>query len=491
MKLFVNIIANYAGKIWSIFSIYLFVPFYIQILGVESYGVINFFTVLTSLLLFLDLGLTSSISRELAQSKSIEYKRNLIFTIEVIFGVIAILIMGLIFFFSDKITSIWLVGNNLSHQQISFCVKLMGIAIAFNLFSMMQFSALMGLQKQVLANGLQVAASFFKYGLVIGLVYFIPKIEIFFYWQFISAIIFFIVGRILLWKQVSAPDRVYFDFKILKEIKSFSIGMMIMSLVAALNTQLDKLFVGKFLSLKEFSFYSLSSTLAQMPVLLITPLVMAVFPVLVKLGAELKKEELKKRFDQFSYFSVFLSTLFGAFIFFYTSDIAYFWTRNIEISSNISGITKYLIVGSVFLAAQYLPFQLALAHGHTKTSIFIGIGSIIFLIPGLWVSIKYFGINGATFPWIVINLISFFYLSSKVINMHFENAYFKWLFNNCIIPGSINILVTLLIYIVSLKFQVLRNIFISSILIFVFAAPINLFFFKKMYDGFSVKNVFK
>jgi O-antigen/teichoic acid export membrane protein len=36
-----NIIANYVGKIWGIISVFVFVPFYINILGIESYAVIN------------------------------------------------------------------------------------------------------------------------------------------------------------------------------------------------------------------------------------------------------------------------------------------------------------------------------------------------------------------------------------------------------------------------------------------------------------------
>lgn len=39
--MFKNILANYIGKIWGIISVFVFVPFYIKLLGINSNAVIN------------------------------------------------------------------------------------------------------------------------------------------------------------------------------------------------------------------------------------------------------------------------------------------------------------------------------------------------------------------------------------------------------------------------------------------------------------------
>ena len=69
-----NIIANYLGKLWGFASIFIFVRFYIDILGVESYAIINFYTVILGLLIFADAGLTATLTRELARDISIQEK---------------------------------------------------------------------------------------------------------------------------------------------------------------------------------------------------------------------------------------------------------------------------------------------------------------------------------------------------------------------------------------------------------------------------------
>ena len=40
-KICSNIVANYISKVWSFISIYLFIPIYINLLGIENYGIIG------------------------------------------------------------------------------------------------------------------------------------------------------------------------------------------------------------------------------------------------------------------------------------------------------------------------------------------------------------------------------------------------------------------------------------------------------------------
>lgn len=62
-----NIVANFLGKGCAVLSIYLFVPFYVNILGVESYGVVGFYAVLQGVFMFANFGLIATLSREMAR----------------------------------------------------------------------------------------------------------------------------------------------------------------------------------------------------------------------------------------------------------------------------------------------------------------------------------------------------------------------------------------------------------------------------------------
>ena len=58
-----NILANIVGKVWSVLSIFIFIPLYIRILGIEEFSIISFGILLTSITALLDSGLTSTLSR--------------------------------------------------------------------------------------------------------------------------------------------------------------------------------------------------------------------------------------------------------------------------------------------------------------------------------------------------------------------------------------------------------------------------------------------
>ena len=62
-----NIYANFSGSAWSTIMGLIFVPLYIRIMGVESYGIVGVFTSLIGILAVLDLGLSQSMSREMAR----------------------------------------------------------------------------------------------------------------------------------------------------------------------------------------------------------------------------------------------------------------------------------------------------------------------------------------------------------------------------------------------------------------------------------------
>ena len=67
LKIKENLIANLIGKIWTVLMSIVFLPYYISLIGIESYGLVGFFTTLTMLFSLLDLGLSTTSNREVAR----------------------------------------------------------------------------------------------------------------------------------------------------------------------------------------------------------------------------------------------------------------------------------------------------------------------------------------------------------------------------------------------------------------------------------------
>ncbi|HZI25460.1 MAG TPA: polysaccharide biosynthesis protein, partial [Chryseolinea sp.] len=55
-----NLIANFMGKGWAALMGIAFIPFYIKFMGIESYGLVGFFTTLQGVFALLDFGLTTT-----------------------------------------------------------------------------------------------------------------------------------------------------------------------------------------------------------------------------------------------------------------------------------------------------------------------------------------------------------------------------------------------------------------------------------------------
>ena len=65
-----NIVANYIGQFYNIIIGIVMVPFYLEYLGAEAYGLVGFFALVQSWMALLDMGLSPTLSREVAKIKS-------------------------------------------------------------------------------------------------------------------------------------------------------------------------------------------------------------------------------------------------------------------------------------------------------------------------------------------------------------------------------------------------------------------------------------
>jgi O-antigen/teichoic acid export membrane protein len=484
--MFKNIFANYIGKLWGLISVFVFVPFYIKLLGIESYAVINFYTVILTIMYFADGGLSATLNREIARSSDKLYIGRMLFTIERVYLIICSSIIVVIFCFSGIIAKNWLNSQTISHEDLSIYISLMGIGVAFQLFTTLQNSGLMGLEKQVLSNGIQVSSSIFRSALVLIPLFFYPTLLTFFIWQVSMNIIFFFITRYSLWKFIKTNMPYRFDKKVLKTVGRFAGGMMLMAIISSLNTQIDKLLISKILSLKEFGYYSLAAIFSQVPVLIVTPIAVAILPRMVKYSENTEKDELIKLFHVNTFVLSALATSGAMVLFLFTKDFLLIWTNDILIVNEIEAVTKVLLIGGLFLSFQYMPYHLAIAHGHTKTNVRLGVVSLICIIPALVYFVKQFGLIGATYTWLIINMVAYFYLGYFIISRFLKNEFKRWLINGTLIPLLIATVIWIVGYFVTFDLQKGYLVIPYSIIIGSICLIINLAVFNKINPKYKI-----
>ena len=140
------------------------------------------------------MGLSTTLNREMAKFSVLPDKaqemRNLVRTLELPYWGAAVFIGIAVVCLSGPIAQYWVKADNLSPATVKQALMIMGGVVAFRWPVTLYSGGLMGLQKQVLLNGINVfEATLRGFGAVLVLWLISPTIQAFFIWQiFISMV---------------------------------------------------------------------------------------------------------------------------------------------------------------------------------------------------------------------------------------------------------------------------------------------------------------
>lgn len=448
-----RLVSNFASRIWSLVSVFIFVPLYIHYLGIENYAIIGFYTLILGIISFADAGMSSAVIREFSQENSASYKYSVLRKVENLYWTICIFISLIFIFSSDLIAQKWLHAEYISNEKLAYFIKLIGIGVPIQLVSSLYYGALFGLNEQVRANAYQMLWNIARAALVIILfVVFKPSLEIYFIWQIICNLIYITALRLSIIRILSQTENKLKNILdgIPKSILSYVGGMALIAVISAVNSQADKIITSSFFPLKVYGLYNIASLLAQIPVIIATPLTMFVFPLFSKFSSKrVYSEKLNICFEKISFIINVLIFPAVILLIIYAKEIIVLWTGksiDVAIMPDIVFVLRMLSAGSLFLALQFPFFYLLLSKGKTKYTIYQGVVQILIGIPLLYFCAKHYGLRGIGFPWILINLGSFIYLCivcfSKYINLNYK----KFFTYHILAPFFITIVVCTSIY---------------------------------------------
>jgi len=382
-----KLFSSFINKFWSFSSNIIFVPIYISLLGLEEFAIISFGILLSALLSVLDAGLTATLSKMFSSNEVKGLSKYKIFkSLEACYFIIILLVFVVVISISNQIAFNWLKLENLNPETISLCIKIIGLEFGFRLISNFYIGGFIGLENQVKANIYQIIYNILRNGIVIIPILIDPNLIWFFSWQFFCTIFYSIFLRYKLYYFITKSKK-YFYSKIqisktvLNHIWKFTGGMALISFVSAINSQLDKVLLSKTLSIETFGYYSLAFTLSTIIVLFVSPVSITILPRLTFLFSSNKLVEAE---------SLFLSTyllvsicvfIFGSLVFLIPEELVFIWTGDDILAYEVSGFLNIVVIGSVFLALQILPFNIAIANGYTKLNNILGLSSLFISVP--------------------------------------------------------------------------------------------------------------
>lgn len=447
-----NLISNYGNRLWSLVSVFIFIPVYIHYLGIESYAVVGFYALLLGIISFADAGMSSAVIKEFASNSDASYKYNVLRIIEKYYILICLFIALVIIACSGTIATYWLNSDKIPIGELVYTIRLIGVGITLQLLSSLYFGALFGLGKQIKANSFQIFWNIMKSGFVILLLILVrPTLEVFFIWQIICNLTYVVIlRRTVIGDLKTSGDKMRMYLKsIPKDILSYIGGMTFIAIVSAVNIQADKIITSSFFSLKIFGYYTIASTLSQIPVIMGTPLALSMFPLFSKYSTKETVAEFNNCFVKSTFLLHSIIFPVSIILYIYTADILRLWTGttvSAEHFDELIIVIKFLVIGSTFLALQLLPFYVLLSNGKTKYNIYQGVAQIVVGLPLLYFSVKYYGLLGTGFPWMVINFGALIFLYIIVFKYFIAYGFFKFLRTIIILPFVINFVISVAIY---------------------------------------------
>ena len=408
-----NLIFNFAGRVVIALTGILFVPFYLHYLGVEVYGIIGFFIGLQAILSLLDLGISPTLTREIARLSAFPDKgqemRDLSRTLEILCwsaaGAMSLIALAV----SPLVARYWLRPEKISLEALLQALMLMSVTFALQWTANFYSGGLTGLQRQKLNNIVNCLGVVLRSaGAVFILAFVSNTVRAFLLWQGFATFLLLLAMATSYWKCLPHGDsRPAFKKALLRGVWTYAAGMTGISLVALILTQTDKIILSRLLTLENFGYYTLAATLAATAVGTISGSIgTAYFPQFSQLAAVGDDRGLRAAYHRSAQVMSALLIPTACTIAFFSYPILLVWTRKEEVAGNAYFLLTLAAIGFGLHGAMNLPFLMQLANGLTKLAFWQNVAAIILLIPFMIYATFHYGAVGGALTWVILNLLN-------------------------------------------------------------------------------------
>lgn len=435
-----NLLANYFGGGWAALMGLVFVPEYIHFLGIDAYGLIGIYASLTVWFSMLDMGFSPTINREmsryLANKVTLKTIADLLKTVELIYFLISAMIIILVISIAPWLTHHWIKIGNFSEIVVVKSLMIAGVVIAIRWMSTIYRSAILGLQKQVWLNVLTaIMATIRSVGTIIVLAYINNTLEAFFIYQGITYLVE--MGILFYTTHNSLPKlekKSSLNFKLLNTGRNFILGMGAIGVLSTILMQLDKVILSKFVTLANFGYFTLASSVAGSLYILVMPISNVAYPRFTYLVSQNNIPQLIGEYHKFTQVLTIMLTPTATLMIFFSHTIIYYWSGSDVLANNVAPLMSILSVGYLINGYLHVPYMAQLGYGWYKLKLSILAIATPIVIAALYLFVHKFGVIAAAVIWLVLNVII---LLVEIPIMHLrilKKELNRWVFKDIIFP---------------------------------------------------------
>lgn len=401
-----NILANALGGSWVVVLSLVAIPFQIRILGSEAFGLLGFVASLQIFLMVLDFGLATTVNREIASDVSPDrgYSRDLVRTAAAVYWLIAVVVGVGLASSAGWIAGRWLVLERLTVADAAGAIRVMALWVAFSWPTTLYASVLTGLQRLDVVNVLRVATTTLTQGGGIAILLLWGDFRMFLWWMTGTALLTLALHalackRVSPWLSLGLRP----SGAVVRRVWRFSLDVNLISVLAIVYTQLDRLLIGRLLPLRMLGYYNAAYSLARGIAIVQGFVNSAMMPALAADYSQGRLDVLRTRYSKYAQALVFVIGLPSFVLIFYGSDVLRAWATP-EAAQGAHLAIQILAAGFLFNAAMSAPYTLSVATGYTRLPLFINLLGVGVYVPVLYTMIEKWGLDGAALGWLLLNL---------------------------------------------------------------------------------------
>lgn len=439
MSLKRNILANYVSRAYVMMVGLAAVPFYIEHMGAEVYGLVGFFAMVQVGFNLLDLGLTPTIAREVARFhggaiSQLDFLR-LFRALKVLFLGIAVVGCAALYTIAGLVAGNWLNLNSLSPEQVNSAMKIMAVCVAIRWIGGLYRGVVSGSEKLVWLGGYDVFAASMRFlGVFVSMSIWGYTPNVFFWHQLAVAVLelFLLLAkcRRLLPDVRSIGEPIGWSFKPVRALLRLSLSMALVAVLWVLISQSDKLILSGILPLADYGHFTLAVLVASGILMVSDPLVTAALPRMSRLYAAGAHEEIYRLYRESTQVVSVIAGGLSAALAVASDALLYAWTGSAALVDAAAPILRLYAIGNGMLALAAFPYYLQYVKGNLKYHLVgTGLMATIFIPVIIVVGMRSGGV-GVAWVWVVMNaaylLLWSLYVHSKVA----PNLSRRWLFSD-------------------------------------------------------------
>jgi O-antigen/teichoic acid export membrane protein len=176
----------------------------------------------------------------------------------------------------------------------------------------------------------------------------------------------------------------------------FAAGIVAITLLALLLSQVDKILLSRQLTLEFFGYYALAGVVTSSLTMLTGPIATALYPRFTELATNRDEAALRTLYHQGAQMVTVLTGSAAIVLMTFGYSVLRLWTGDPALSEKVAPLMTILALYVLFNALLVIPYQLQLAHGWTSLTIKVSIVAVIVMVPAiLWVVPVYGAIGAA------------------------------------------------------------------------------------------------